>query len=357
MKHLKNIDGFLITEAVGLAEPTLIYSDFLLAETNDFFELFLDSTESKFEQKKLYDLSFTDMIHKKLWPMFPVVKMDVRYHFTRLTHEKFCKNYPATSKDKLYTCTGACYNLAPGKTKDMSYLTSPIDDRTEYGVYLKIEVGALLSESFEFQDDLETKKDEFLLELESTIIHELNHAYEGYQRMMSGSGQISTDLTFALEVNRSKIKKEIFKEWSDKIGFYLYWSEKHEMNAMVQESWPYVKRFEPSMLKFKSPSWMYAQQMRDFSAIEFQNKMYSMINKYYPDAVPEVFLSRLKNGLANYLDIQREKSVIEFENAPSLTGEKIRKMKVSEFLQFVQKRVNIAGEGIQRKILKLYSLK
>lgn len=46
-------------------------------------------------------------------------------------------------------------------------------------------------------------------EIESVIIHELNHGYEGYKRMTSGSGQLSVDVTWALDFNRSRIKKEI----------------------------------------------------------------------------------------------------------------------------------------------------
>lgn len=357
MRYIKRFNGFLIKEAVGLAEPTLIYSDFILSETSDFFELFLDSNENKFEQKKIYDLSNTDIFLKKDWHLFPVLKMEVLYHFNKMPHDKFCKEFPVTAKDKLYTSTGACYNFSSRKSKDSSYIDKPVDDRSENTIYLKIEVGTLISHEFTNQENLLEKKDDILLELESTIIHELNHAYEGYQRIMSGSGQVSVDLTFALEVNRSKIRTEIFKEWSNNVGYYLYWAEKHEMNAMVQEAWPYVKRFDFSLLKTKCSSWIFASKMKNFSAKDFKYKMYNLINSYYPDALPDILLNRLKNGLANYLDIQREKSSMEFEDSPSLTGDMIRKMNIDKFLEFVQNRVNSSGEKIQRRILKLYSLK
>jgi len=355
MRDIKEFNSFLIKEAVGLAEPSIIYSDFLLSEISDFIELFIDSNDKKFNQVKIYDIGETELIDNKLWPDYPVSKIKISYDFSRLTEEELIKKFPNTKQR--YLTTGACYNLTQKESEESSYLLPAIDDRSENSIYLKMELGVILIDNFKSIENIQQQKEDLIVEIESTIIHELNHAYESYKRLIGGSGQYSTDLIYALDINRSRIKKEIFKEWSNDIGYFLYWSEKHEMNAMVQESWPYVKRYTPNEMMDKCPAWKYSKRMRNFSATDFKDKMVKLINLHYPEAIPEILLNRLKNGLANYLDIQRESSIIEFEDSPSLTGDKIRRMNIDQFLNFCQSRINSSGEKIQRKILKLYSVK
>lgn len=354
MRYIKEFNNFLIKEAVGLAEPSIIYSDFLLSEITKFVDLFIESNDVKFNQKRIYDIGETDLINDKLWSDYPVIKIEVLYNFDLLSEEKFKNKYKRSNKS--YTTSGACYGLYD-KSDGGSYFLPAIDERSENTIYLKMDLGITLIDTFKYEEDFQNKREDLIIELESTIIHELNHAYESYKRTIAGYGQFSTDLTYAVDMNRSRIKKEIFKEWSDDIGYFLYWSEKHEMNAMVQDSWPYVKRYNPNEMMSKSPTWIFSDKMKNFSAVEFKDRMVKMINSYYPDAIPNILLSRLKNGLANYLDIQRDKSIIEFEDSPSLSGDKIRKMTVDQFLNFCQLRINSAGDKIQKRILKLYSLK
>jgi hypothetical protein len=68
-------------------------------------------------------------------------------------------------------------------------------------------------------------------------------------------------------------------------------------------------------------------------------------------------LRRIKNGLANELIQKREKSINNKEDKPTLSGESVKAMSVDKFLAFIQKRINRAGNRIQRNIIKLYSLK
>ena len=64
-----------------------------------------------------------------------------------------------------------------------------------------------------------------------------------------------------------------------------------------------------------------------------------------------------KGGFANQLIKNRENSINNKEDKPTLSGESVKTMSVDKFLAFIQKRVNRAGDRIQRNILKLYSLK
>jgi len=175
--------------------------------------------------------------------------------------------------------------------------------------------------------------------------------------MRKGKGQVSTDVTWALDVNRAKIRKDIWKIWYDEIGFYVYWSELHEINAMTQDALPYVKRYDIEEVKEKTPSWKFATKMANFDAQIFKQKMTDKILSVYPDADVDMMLRRIKNGFANELIKSREVSIDRKEDKPTLSGEAVKAMSVDKFLSFIQKRINRAGIKIQRNIIRLYSLK
>lgn len=351
MRHIKKFNTFLIKEAAGLAEPTLLYSDFIMELAQKHLDEFVNTTELTYKKVEEIYITEVDKIFKDDdWEDFPISTVNISFNFNKRTDEQFTKDFPVTSKIKNFTTTGFCSPIENTKTENSSYIDLPVDERTDHSIFLNMEIGCLINESFNEMEDL-------LLELESATLHELNHAYEFYRRLAGGSGQLSTIVTWSMEANRSRIKKEIFKFWSDKIGYYLYWAEKHEMNAMVQDSWPYVKKYNVEEMKSKCPTWSFTMRMVNFDAIEFKKQISDLINSFYPDVNPEFILNRIKNGLANQLDQERTKSVMNFEDAPSLKGEDIRRMSIDKFLQFVQDRVNNAGKKIQKKILKLYSLK
>lgn len=350
MKHISGFNNFSVKEAVGIATATLLYSDFILEETKKHFHKFMEGGERKYKEVENYKLD--DSITSNTdWVKMPVSNMRVEFIFVKKTDEVFSKDYPVSSKSKNFTTTGACYNITEKKVdEEDSYLVDPIDNRTDHSIYLSLEVGAIICDKFNEYDDL-------FLEIESAIIHELNHGYEGYKRMISGAGQVSVDVTWALDANRSRIKKEIWKKWGEKIGYGVYYSERHELNAMTQEALPYVKKYDVEEMKKKSPSWKNADDLENFNASEFKNEMSSLINKFYPDIDSTLILNRLKNGFANQLDVARKESVERVEDASSMSGSDIRKMDIDKFLLYLQKRFNLAGKDLKRRILKLYSLK
>jgi hypothetical protein len=262
-----------------------------------------------------------------------------------MTDEDWIKRFPTSTKK--YIGTGACYNIGE---EGGSSIQPSIDDRSDVTIHLKLEIGALISDVFDNREGLS-------LEIESSITHELNHGYEAWNRMRKGKGQVSTDVTWALDVNRAKIKKDIWKIWYDEIGYYVYWSEFHEINAMTQDAYPYVKRYDIEEVKEKAPSWKFATKMKNFDANDFKQRMTDKILSTYPDADVDIMLRRIKNGFANQLIKNRENSINNKEDKPTLSGEVVKSMSVDKFLTFIQKRINRAGNRIQRNILKLYSLK
>jgi hypothetical protein len=343
MKHLKSYQLF---EAHGVAEATLIYNQFLLDEFNKYCDIALESGEKDYSHTQEYSQEdLTQFIQNDIWSKYPISSMSVTYTLKTMTDEDFVKRFP-TSKKK-YIGTGACYNIGE---EGGSAIKPSIDDRSDITLHLVLEIGAIVSDALNDREGLS-------IEIESSITHELNHGYEGWNRMRKGKGQVSTDVTWALDANRAKIRKDIWKIWYDDIGYYVYWSELHEINAMTQDAFPYVKRYDIEEVKEKAPSWRFAKKMIDFDANQFKQKMTDKILSVYPDADVEMMLKRVKNGFANELIKNRENSISREEDKPTLSGEAVKAMSVDKFLAFIQKRINRAGNRIQRNILKLYSLK
>ena len=343
MKHLKSYKLF---EAHGVAEATLIYNQFLLDEFNKYCDIALESGEKDYSQTVDYTQEdLAQFIQSNLWSKYPVTSMNVTYTLKTMTDEDFIKRFP-TAKKK-YIGTGACYNI---DEEGGSSIQPSIDDRSDVTLHLVLEIGAIISDALNDREGLS-------LEVESSITHELNHGYEGWNRMKKGKGQVSTDVTWALDANRAKIRKDIWKIWYDEIGYYVYWSELHEINAMTQDAYAYVKRYDIEEVKEKAPSWKFATKMKEFDAQTFKQKMTDKILSVYPDADVEMMLKRIKNGFANELIQKRKISIDKEEDKPTLSGEAVKAMSVDKFLTFIQKRINRAGETIQRNIKKLYSLK
>lgn len=344
MKYIKSYKLFEM--AFGVAEATLIYNQFLLDEFNKYCDIAIESEERNYSHTELYTKEdLNQFIQNDMWPKYPVSSMSVTYTLKKLTDEQWSTRFPNSTKN--FSGTGACYAIGE---ENGSEIRPAIDDRSDVTIHLVIEVGAFVSDSFRDREGLS-------VEIESSITHELNHAYEFWNRFKKDKGQLSTDVTWALDVNRAKIKKDIWKIWYDEIGYYVYWSEPHEVNAMIQDAWPYVRRYDVEDMKRIAPSWRFSKKMIDFNDRDFKNKMADKILSTYPDADVEIFLNRVKNGFANQLIKSREESINKKEDRPTLSGESIKKMSVDEFLEFIQVRINRAGEKIQKNVLRLYSLK
>lgn len=343
---MRFIKPYRLFETAGVAEATLIYNQFLLDEFNKYCDIALESGDKDYSHTQEYiQEDLMQFIQSELWPKYPISSMTVTYSLKTMTDEDWLKRFPTSTKR--YVGTGACYNIGE---EGGSEVKPSIDDRSDITLHLVLEIGAIISESFNDREGLS-------VEIESAITHELNHGYEGWNRMKKDKGQVSTDVTYALDVNRAKIKKDIWKVWYDEIGFFVYWSEQHEINAMIQDAFPYVKRYDVDKLKDVCPSWRHSSKMIEFNAEVFKKKMTDKILSLYPNADVDMMLKRIKNGFANQLIKNREISIERKEDRPTLSGEAVRSMSVDKFLSFIEKRINRAGNKMRRGIIKLYSLK
>jgi hypothetical protein len=190
------------------------------------------------------------------------------------------------------------------------------------------------------------------MEMESTILHELNHAYEGLKR--GNKNKIVTSLTWSLDVNATKVPDEVWSRWydaKDGIGYNLYWAEDHETNAMIQDSYPYTKRYSVGEMKKHTPSWEYANRMLSFNAKKFKQSMIDVIQNHMKED-PNVVLDKMKNGLADTIDSNMKKWK---EKTISISGESIRKMSVDQFLEYCEKKIHKSANRLKRGILRHYS--
>ncbi len=347
MKYLKE---FKIYESVGLASSSLIYVDIILEEFKVRFDKFLKTDEIKRESFRsiISEKDLFGVIQHSDWYKMPISSMNVEFIFDRMSNDKFKSLY---GEDKNHTTLGNCYPISD-KPDRLSFISKEIAG--VQSIHLKIDVGVILNEEFKDYDLL-------IVEIESTLLHELNHSYENIKRKENNKGGISVDLTYAFDVNRSKIKKEIWDIWSSGMGYYLYFSESHEVNAAVQEAWSYVKRYEFDEMIKKCPSWINADEMVKFKSSVFLENLTNKINSIYDGEFdPTILINRLKNGLANEMiniqeDYDQEDSTKT--DKPSIVGKKIKNMSIDKFLNYIEKRINLSGQKIKKKILKLYSLK
>ena len=225
-----------INEALGVAEPTIEISRLCMMAVKKYLDVFLNQKENLHK----YEFIFVPGSSRqyKSWQFFPISRIELSIKLNWLDHEHFSERYPITSKLKNFNTFGACSDFI--NESDPNYF--PNKDcsliQKDGTIFLRLEVGMDLSNNFK-----ESEVEESLLELESAIYHELNHAYEGYQLSTKLNKAIPTGITHALENKPDKIDRKIWKYWEDEFTMPFYWAEPHEIRAAIQESLPYKRKY------------------------------------------------------------------------------------------------------------------
>jgi hypothetical protein len=348
MNYLKS---FQLFEAYGVSEVTLTYNELITNKYRQILEQFLKEDSNlpdksrgrKYQKVVEFDIEqLKSCINRPDWPKFPVSKLTIEYSLETLSAQEFKEEY-TSSENKNWTTSGGCYDFA----EDGSKVVEPIDDRTKNSIHLKLEIGAVIGGELSAVD-----KEYLLLEVESSVAHELNHGLEMWMRISKQSSQLDTSVTWASDVNRAKVKSVIWNKWYKTVSLYLYWTEPQEIRAIIQEAWPYVKKYDFETMKVNSPSWKLSKRMIEFSSKKFKQEITALILQNYPNADIDFYLRRIKNGLANELT-----ETLESRTKPSITGNQIKNMTVDGFLDYLQMRTRDAGIRIQKKISKQYVLK
>ena len=328
MKLFKYFD--FVNERLGVSDETVKYSDVIMKYIRESFEKFYEDKKLRIYKKVV---NIEDEISNFLIENYHIHIIKVNILFRRIHDQKFMSNHPVISRrGKYFTTSGGCYTIK--KTEDGKN-------------YLELDISATISRhNFKDVEGIE-------LELESTILHELNHSFEGFNRLKKNKPIISTAVTWAIDVNAAKVPKSVWNIWWKNFAFYIYWSERHELNAMIQDTLPYVRKYSLEELTKKSPSWDFYNRMLSFDPKKFKETISLEIKRAMPNKDPELVLEEIKNGLADTL----ENFIKSGEYGPdySLDPNIIRKLSIDEFLDYCDRRIKKKAEILRRGILRLYS--
>ena len=183
------------------------------------------------------------------------------------------------------------------------------------------------------------------VDMMSTIMHELNHAYEFYCRYNNKTQKHINMALCWVNIDDNIISKKVQNKFNDFV-YLLYYSLPFEMNAKVQELYPYVLKYDYSEFKDIS-TYKKIVSLTKFDAKLFHDELVSLIPISCRKRVLKKVLARFKESYllsCNGLKEIPNNSLVNQNNVLSL-------------LQYHEKMVNKSGEIMRRKILKLYSLK
>lgn len=352
MKISKFNQFIKLNEKVGVATPSIIYSDLIYNKVeNEFveFKKSLDKSlsttiEVKYREIKPY------IKDRNQYSKFPVVGMTINVTFEKIPTDIFNKKYNSGGQKKKHAIGGWASNFGNKNWRNYSKKVSPIKMVTDHGIIIDLGIDITITEDY----NIGSYKLKFDDDLGRVIWHELNHLYEDYNRLLSMKGlpihkrKAFMAMAFADE-NSWNIKKEIFDVWHSDFLYYIYASEPYEVNAQVQEVGYFLQKYGPEKIS-NSQAYQNADYMQKFNADDFIIRLEDEIKEFYPEDLEEV-KNRLKNmWISNY-----EKKVKEFRETPLINLNYLRRSSFDEFMRYFEIRLNEVGEKFKRKVLKTIS--
>ena len=352
-----------LNEKMGVALPAICYAEPIHDLTISEFSKYLESGSKKSNLKfEISSNNFSDFIsNKEDYKKFPVVSILINLFFTKISDDKFIKQYPNKSRNNIpHTVGGAAYKFGHKNWKEYSKKTESIIEDLDFGIIIKLDVVIIIPESYgKISDDITLSDD-----VNETIWHELNHLYEYYGRLLSQKNiplykrAPKLSMTFSDE-NKWGIPKEIFKTWSSFI-FYFYLSEPYEISAQVQEASYFVIKYGFDKL-FETTAWKYANDMVNFNPDDFIDILESDIDDYISSKPEEktalfsgVLSKPLKERLKSmWLSVYKKELALNKEES-KIDIEKLEKNDCDYFINYMSRRVNRGGNKLKRKLTKLY---
>ena len=336
----------LITEKLGVAEPTLPYITIVYEELKGKVIEFYNSDLKSYSERivvSLQDMSFIYKEYFSLFVQFPVEKIIIEYS----AFKKPQKNKELTKIGVTYSTMGAAFNIGK-REENVSYIKKSSSKLPKY-VLEDIQNSLVLKCNFDVEMSPTSSEEELKLllkDLEDTIYHEFTHFYEYYKRLESGSKALDFTLAYVGSKNYN-VPKPIFKLWS-KFLYLIYFSEPYEIRAVTQEMSNKLKRM--SIDEFRStPYGMIINKMIDFDAEKEFNNLLDEIKKYNPNLETSI-LTRLYNWFMRDF-------VSSSSGSDKLPMKIIMSSKdVKTLMKKFQVRINKAGRDLNKKALIFSSM-
>jgi len=341
-----------VNESVGIAIPSVMYSDLIYNKVENEFTEFKKSSE-KISEKKI-EIKYREVKpyirSRQEYTKFPVVGITVNLTFEKISTGTFNKKYwSVEEKKKKHALGGWASNFGHRNWTNYSKKVEPIKMLTDHGIIIDLGIDITITEDY----NIGTYKVKFDDDLGRVIWHELNHLYEDYNRMLSMKGPLhkrkaNIALSFTDE-NNWNIKKDIFDFWQSELLYYIYASEPYEINAQVQEVGHFLQKYGPKKIS-KSQAYQNADYMQKFNDEEFIEKLELKISEYYPDDVEYIKDRLRKMWISNY-----EKKLKEFGEKSLINLGYLKTTTCDEFVKYFGIRLNELGENFKRRILKTAS--
>lgn len=355
MKFVKDFSDYKINEALGIAESTLFYVDIIkqkvMEEVMDYIN---DTTELNQKEIKHVSIPYRQLRrHVTNWEVyeeFPVseILVDVEIVKKRKDRLKRMKFLVDVKEEIPFRVGGYASPFARGRERAATRIKDPVRMAVDHS--LLIHMGIQVDYSDNFDPYIHERKLE--TQIESVILHELNHTYEYYNRKMGGAKNIDLALTYASTgENVMKRPKEIFEYWQYYFTDFIYMSEPHEIRAYVQESKSFIDKLDFESFK-KTNTWRIAKYMQKYSYKEFLKKFDKVVEKHNPEYVGKMTDMLIKDFIKEY-----QKFVEEFQEIPSLTPDKLSYMTREEFFEYWEKIIREAGDKIVKNMMRLYAYK
>jgi hypothetical protein len=253
-----------------------------------------------------------------------------------------------------YLIGGYASPFARGREKQATRFKDAIRQNVDHSLSIHLGIQMIYDSNFKkISTDFEQfERTHLFKKVKSVITHELNHLYEYYKRKLYGSKSISTSLTWTSigEENIYDVPESIFNFWQSQFTDYIYNSEKHEINAQVQEAKTFVDLY--SFERFRRHGlWKFAKDMQRWSYDEFKT---NFSKKTLDNGLePQETLEKMKNVFCD----EYIKLATDWKEEPSLNPQKIKGMSIDTFFKFFQKRFEESGTKLVRNYCRLYALK
>lgn len=361
-----NFKQFVLNEAHGLSKSSIMFIDVLEKKTYYKFTDFLESSESILDEK--VEIKYRDLarfIDKNLYPDFPVVGFELILEFKKMTPTRFKGMYDYPNHVAI---GGYASGFGNKNWKNYSKIVKPARKIADVGLIIQLSVGVDIDKR-NFDINNPENKEELVDGINSTLYHELNHCYEHYKRTMRASKRgeyrkpiydrsFNTALTYA-ENNKWKFPKIIWYKWTSDFLTYIYFSERQEMNANIQEINYFIDKYpNKDLTEFKI--YKTANKMKYFNSDEFYNSLIETISSHYnwKDMGNSLLVGckdehEVADKLKDMWVSVYEKEVKEQKGKSIIPINTFKKMTCKQFVEYWGRQFNENGRYLMNKIGKI----